>query len=1158
MQQFSIARTPQQNRVVERRNRTLVEAARTMLIFSKLPEFLWAEAVARACFTQNWSIIHTRYNKTSYELLRGRKLNIAYFHVFGSLCYPTNDRDDLVKMKPKADIGVFIGYSETSTGFRIYNRQTKMIMEIIHVKFDELIAMASEHDFHEDSPSRSSIIVDTHEAPPVVTTSDEQTSPISLTEADEFDQEDTADFDGNAQFVPYNPPSHEEIKSSTTALEPSNVQNFHQVQPSTHIWTKDHPLDQVIGDPSKPVMTRQRLHTDSEVCMYALTVSTIEPKNIKEAMADHSWIESMQDELNQFERLQVWELVPRPEGKNIIALKWLWKNKCDAKNIMVQNKTRFRIYNRRTKMIMETIHVKFDELTAMASEHDCLEPELQRFNNHNSSAEQMNTPSKEDLDNLFGPMFEEYYEQKSSDTPIYSAAQPTQVHEDSPSTSSIIVDTHEAPPVVTTSDEQTSPISLTEADEFDQEDTADFDGNAQFVPYNPPSHEEIESSTTALEPSNVQNFHQVQPSTHIWTKDHPLDQVIGDPSKPVMTRQRLHTDSKVCIYALTVSTIEPKNIKEAMADHSWIESMQDELNQFERLQVWELVPRPEGKNIIALRWLWKNKCDAENIVVRNKTRLVAKGYKQEEGIDFEESFAPVARLEAVRMFIAYAAHKNITIFQMDVKTAFLNGPLKEEVYVSQPKGFIDPEFPYHVYRLKKTLYSLKQAPRAWYDKLSSFLIEHGFTKCIIDPTLFTQRHREDILLVQVYVDDIIFGSTNPDFSKRFANLMKNNFEMSMIGELKFFFGLQVHQSSRGIFISQSQYAIELLKKHGLDECVSMSTPMETERLDADLQGTPTDQMTYRHMIGGLMYLTASRPDIAFATFYVFVIKHDLRSNTLKSWSSKKQDCTAMSTAEAEYVSLSACCAQVIWMRTRLLDYGYKYNQIPMYCDSKKHVEKGTVEIYFVGTKYQLADLFTKALPKERFEYLVHRIVIIMAQQQHAADVHPDELCPPNKRYDLMDANKKVDLEHVQCPPESKILTNIIKNHPLRFSIAASSSVPWIYMAQFWHTLKEDGSKYRLKFMLDKKELTLTLDDFRTIFHLPQATDNNHNSFVPPPSFSDMVPFYKQVLGFTMELKTSSSFKTTGLLQPWQTLCKIFSKCLTTRVTGWDQPPNHIN
>ncbi|GKB29957.1 hypothetical protein Tco_0869358 [Tanacetum coccineum] len=181
----------------------------------------------------------------------------------------------------------------------------------------------------------------------------------------------------------------------------------------------------------------------------------------------------------------------------------------------------------------------------------------------------------------------------------------------------------------------------------------------------------------------------------------------------------------------------------------------------------------------------------------------------------------------------------------------------------------------------------------------------------------------------------------------------------------------------------------------------------------------------------------------------------------------------------------------------------------------------------------------------------------MAQQQHAADVHPDKLCPPNKRYDLMDANKEVDLEHVQCLSESKILMNILKNHPLRFSIAASSSVPWIYMAQFWHTLKEDRSKYRLTFMLDKKKLSLTLIDFRTIFHLQQANINNHDNFVPPPSFLDMVPFYKQQLGFTMELKTSSSFKTTGLLQPWQTLCKISSKCLTTHVTGWDQPPLQI-
>ncbi|GJZ58715.1 retrovirus-related pol polyprotein from transposon TNT 1-94 [Tanacetum coccineum] len=422
----------------------------------------------------------------------------------------------------------------------------------------------------------------------------------------------------------------------------------------------------------------------------------------------------------------------------------------------------------------------------------------------------MNTPIKEDLDNLFSLMFEEYFEKRSSDTPINSAAQPTQLHEDSSSTSSITNEEHAVTPNVTKSVEQISLISLTEADEFNQEDCADFD-DMGFVSHNPLNYE-------------------------------------------------------VCMYALTVSTIEAKNIKEAMADHRWIESMQDELNQFERLQVWELVTRLDGKNIIALKWLWKNKCDVEHIVVRNKSCLVEKAYRQEEGIDFEESFALVARLEAVRMFIAYDAHKNITIFQMDVKTAFLNGPLKEEVYVSQPEGFIDPEFPDHIYRLKKALYGLKQAPRAWYDKLSSFLIENGFTKGIVDPTLFTRCHGEDILLVQVYVDDIIFGSTNLDFSKRFANIMKNNFEMSMMGELKFFLGLQVNQSPRGIFISQSQYAIELLKKHGLDECVSMNILMATERLDADLQGTPTDQMTYRRMIGGLMYLIASPLDISYATF----------------------------------------------------------------------------------------------------------------------------------------------------------------------------------------------------------------------------------------------------------------------------------------------------
>ncbi|GKE23760.1 retrovirus-related pol polyprotein from transposon TNT 1-94 [Tanacetum coccineum] len=168
--------------------------------------------------------------------------------------------------------------------------------------------------------------------------------------------------------------------------------------------------------------------------------------------------------------------------------------------------------------------------------------------------------------------------------------------------------------------------------------------------------------------------------------------------------------------------------------------MQDKLNQFKCLDVWELVECPVGRNIIVVKGIWKNKTNAKNTGIQNKSHLVSKGYRQEKGIDFEESFAQVARLEAVRIFVAYAAHKNFPIFQMDVKTAFLNGPLKEEVFVRQPDGFVDLEFPNHVYRLKKALYGLKQAPRACYDKLSSFLIEHHFTKDIVDPTLFTRRH----------------------------------------------------------------------------------------------------------------------------------------------------------------------------------------------------------------------------------------------------------------------------------------------------------------------------------------------------------------------------------------------------------------------------------
>nr|GEZ98485.1 retrovirus-related Pol polyprotein from transposon TNT 1-94 [Tanacetum cinerariifolium] len=301
---------------------------------------------------------------------------------------------------------------------------------------------------------------------------------------------------------------------------------------------------------------------------------------------------------------------------------------------------------------------------------------------------------------------------------------------------------------------------------------------------------------------------------------------------PVQTRRQLATDPEMCMFALTVSTAEPKNIKEAMADSTWIKAMQEELHQFDRLQVWELVDKPFGKTVIRLKWLWKNKKDEDQTVIRNKSRLIAKGYAQEEGIDFEESFAPVARLEAVQVFIAYAAHKSFPNYQMDVKTAFLNGPLNEEVYVAQPDGFVDPDHPEKDYRLRKALYGLKQAPRAWYNELLNFLISKGFTK------------------------------------------------------------------------------------------------------DADHAGCIYSR---KSTSGGIQFL----------------------GDKLVSWMSKKQNCTTMSLAEAGYVVLSARCAQVMWMRTQLQDYGFNYNKIPLYCDSQ--------------TEYQLADMFTKAFLEDRFKYLVRRI-----------------------------------------------------------------------------------------------------------------------------------------------------------------------------------------
>nr|GEX92953.1 retrotransposon protein, putative, unclassified [Tanacetum cinerariifolium] len=541
------------------------------------------------------------------------------------------------------------------------------------------------------------------------------------------------------------------------------------------------------------------------------------------------------------------------------------------------NSCAYRIYNRRTKKIMETMNVLFDELSAMAFEQRSSKPDLQSMTSgqislgldltYALSTITTQQPSEGELDLLFEAMYNDYINgQLSATARTILPAQEPQVRQTS-MTSTTIADT--APNPTNSSSHATNiPITSQDVDELNL--NAMVDGNTFVNPF--------ANSSTSAAASSSQN-----------------------------------------------------DVKEAMTDHAWIDSMQEALLQFKWLDVWVLVPAPDNISPLTLKWLFKNKHDEEQTIIRNKSRLVVRGYRQEEGSDFEESFTPVARMEAIRIYLAYAAHKSFM-----------------------------------------ALYGLKQAPRAWYDELSTFLLQNHFFKGTIDPTLFIRRFLDDILV--------------------------------------------------------SKYVLEILKKYGMKSCDPLGTPMEIkDKLELDQNGTPVDATKYRSMIGALMYLTSSRPDIVHATClcaryqakptekHLKEVKRIFRylwgtintglwytmdsgfeltgfsdadytrckdtfkstsggaqflGEKLVSWSSKKQDCTGLSTTEAEYVSLSAgsiaiSCNPVQHSGTKHIAVRYHF--------VKEHVEKGTIELYFVKMDYQLADLFTKALPADRFNYLVRRL-----------------------------------------------------------------------------------------------------------------------------------------------------------------------------------------
>ncbi|KAK1697702.1 hypothetical protein QYE76_014399 [Lolium multiflorum] len=588
--QYSAAYTPQQNGVAERKNRTLMDMARSMMAEYKSRYNFWAEAISTACHSSNRLYLRKGLNKTPYEILTGNKPNISYFKVFGCKCFYKIKGVRLSKFAPKALEGIFVGYGAESHTYRIFDVSSGIIIESCSVKFEE----------------------------------------------NDGSQVGQVDVCGHGVA------SREELCSTT--VEPSSSQ--HQQTPS--LEANDAPTQEQEENPLSHVQDQgqdqPRIHDGSDEYPFDI---------------------------------------------------------CASPNI-VQD----------------------------------------------------------------------------------------QAHEDEHS--------------------QEIEEAQIEGQDGDPNDQVD-----QVTPPRPKrTKEEIEARRLARRDRTL----EIRGHTH--------DKVLGDVRAKVSTRRQLANFSNHHAY---ISVVEPKKVFEALEDSDWVEAMHEELNNFKRNKVWTLVEKPkECRNVIGTKWIFKNKQDEFGNIVRNKARLVAQGFSQVEGIDFGETYAPVARLESIRILLAYASHHNFKLQQMDVKSAFLNGPLHEEVYVKQPPGFEDLNFPNHVYKLDKALYGLKQAPRAWYEHLKELLVDRGFDVGLIDPTLFTKRVNGELFVCQLYVDDIIFGSTNKAFNDEFSKLMTDRFEMSMMGEMKFFLGFEIKQLREGTFINQAKYLQDMLKRFKMTELKGVATPMVTK------------------------------------------------------------------------------------------------------------------------------------------------------------------------------------------------------------------------------------------------------------------------------------------------------------------------------------------
>ncbi|GJX96448.1 putative ribonuclease H-like domain-containing protein [Tanacetum coccineum] len=617
--EFSVARTPQQNGVAKKKNRTLIEAAKTMLADLKLPTTFWAEAVNTACYVQNRVLVIKPHNKTPYELFNGRPPTISFMRPFRCLVTILNTLDHLGKFDGKADEGFFVGYSINNKAFRVFNSRTRIVEETLHITFLE-----NKPNVAESGP------------------------------------EWLFDIDTLTKSMNYKPGVVGNQSNGGTGTK--SCDNADKARVET-VPGKDYIL--------LPLLTQDSPFSSSS-------------KDSHDAGF-------------------------KPSGE---------EEKKDAKVLEKESGVSCKEYDQDGQDLRD----EFERLI-----HQEKDENVNSTNNINIVSSTVNTASINDND--------------VDENIVYGC-------EDDP---------------------------------------------------NMPNLEEI-----------------------VYSDD---DEDVG--AEADMTNLDTH--------------------------------IHDELLQFKLQKVWTLVDLPYGKRAIGTKWVYKNKKDERGIVVRNKARLVAQGYTQEDGIDYDEVFALVAMIEAIRLFLAYASFMNFVFYQIDVKGAFLYGKIEEEVYVCQPPGFEDPKLSDRVYKVEKALYGLHQAPRAWYETLFTYLLEKGFQRGTIDKTLFIKKVKGDILLVQIYVDDIIFGSTKKELCTEFEKLMHKKFQMSSMGELTFFLGLQVMQKEDRIFISQDKYMDEILKKFGFSTVRITSTPIETSKpLLKNENAKDVDVHLYRSMIGSLM------PDIMFA------------------------------------------------------------------------------------------------------------------------------------------------------------------------------------------------------------------------------------------------------------------------------------------------------